>query len=401
MSKVALSLVAASVLASFASAAGPGVYKTGASLTFTAFDTVTGGPFDDLPATHFCVAVGDSMAAATHLVVGPLEAQTDNLIGGEYVIVDATGEELGGGMLAFECPVSQSSSPIVGIIPLPGAWDNADITVTTPPSTLGGKTASMSYSPTAGAATLDIDGTPSQFTYVVENVGAVRFEAPFWISSGATTIKFTEGFIDRMDNGSYKGLVHTDFSGDLADSVFMVTAADPNDADADSVPDIVDNNYYWYMDCDYETRMDSGAPGKVYSGWLGNFWFFYPPRHEDAWNGYLVENHCFFWHEQHGYLYGEAMTDGNGTRWAIFYDYNMGWLATSAECYPYIYAYNVRVGGDAEYGSTWLYFVPASGFDASRVFYVYDGELADSSSFGSDELFKGWWQIPGAYDGSL
>ena len=86
----------------------------------------------------------------------------------------------------------------------------------------------------------------------------------------------------------------------------------------------------------------------------------------------------------------------NNERWAIFYDYNLGWLATNEATYPYIYAYDAMING-ANKGATWLYFVPQSGYAAERVFYAFDGEMRQGSSYGSGNDLKGWWGVSGAY----
>ncbi|MFA5257172.1 MAG: hypothetical protein WC360_03390 [Opitutales bacterium] len=372
---------------------GP-VTSTGATVTFSAFDTVSGGVFDSLPTAHFCAYAAEN-TNVTHLVIKSLGRVSSNasLIGGDYVLVNSdTGDELGGGAIAFEVAPDPDSSPIVGVIPLTGGWDSASLTISTPDSILGGKTATLTYNPTAGAMTMDIGGTISTLNYVANNEGSVHIEAPFWISDGTDTTKFVNGFMDNMGDGTIKGLVMTDFSGNLDDAIYMVAMIDTPDLDGDGVPEFMDANNYWYSGCNYDNQT-----GKIYSQWFGEFWFCYTPRHDDAWNGFLPENHSFYWHNQHGYQYGEAYTDADGTRWAFLYDYKMGWLATNENVYPYMYAYDARVGDETGHGPTWMYFVLESGHNNDRIFYAYSGDLNLSSSFGTGEGLQGWWGIPGAY----
>jgi|GEM_PF-6124734 len=378
----------------FAFGVGPDVYTSGASATLTAFATVTGGEFDNLPATHFCVFDATN-TNVTHMVISGLEpvAYDVNIVGGDYTLVNiANGDELGSGAIAFEVAAAANTSPIVGIIPMPGGWDSSTLTKTTPTSILGGKTATVTYSPTAGAMTLDIDGTASALNYVASAEDAIHIEAPFWISSGTDSIKFVEGFVDVIDSSNVKGLVVTDFSGTIADSIYMITVSDTVDSDSDTVTDLLDANNYWYSGSEFDN--DTGFNE---SPWFGNFWFCYSPRYDDAWNNFTVENHAYFWHNQHGYMYGEAYTGTDSTRWAFFYDYNLGWLATNESVYPYMYAYDANVSG-TDYGATWLYFVDNSGYTSSRFFYAFDGMMSQSSSFGTQEDYKGWWAIPGAYN---
>jgi len=108
--------------------------------------------------------------------------------------------------------------------------------------------------------------------------------------------------------------------------------------------------------------------------------------------GYDPADHGWVWHYNHGYIYGYNYVDGNGVKWAFFYDYHLGWWATSESVYPLIYAYNTTIDGTS-YGGSWLYYVEDTGSTtSSRYFYGYSSSLSGSSNCG----YSGWWEIKGA-----
>ena len=395
MKKTLLLALGLSVLASTSAKADLDLPFTGATLTFTAFNVVTDGVFKDLPSTYYCVLNDGTQTSATHVVVGPLQlVSTDaKIYAGDYSMVNSsTGEDLADGAIAFQMESADTvdgTYPIVGVIPLAGGWGNASISTSTMSSSdLGGKTASVSYNTQDGAIEARIGADAySYLNYIAKNSSSVEIEAPFWIApESSVSVKFVEGFLDIQDDKTIKGIIHTDFSeASIKNSVYMITLTDSNDSDSDGFCDLFDQSNYWYADCDVDNN------GLVTSSWLGDFWFYYGPRWSGSNAGFDASLHSTIWHPYHGYLYTETFKAASDTKWAFFYDYNLGWLATNEASYPYMYAYDAKVSGST-YGATWLYYKEGTGSTNSRYFYAFSGTMRTSSNTG----YNGWWAIEGA-----
>ena len=288
---------------SMAFAAGANEYTSGAQISFTALSTTSGGVFEGMPDAHTAAYYADN-TNVTHMIIEGMQAPegTTGIIGGDFILVNAaTGETHGEGVIVFETGIgsgSTGSSAIVGVIPLAGGLANAAITRQTAESPLGGRSAPLTYSPTAGAMKFDTGSGESVINYLCTYEGELEMEAPFWIDTVEGDVKFSEGFLEVLENDSIGGVILTDVMGDtVAESIFLVTVSDENDSDSDGVADLLDADSYWYCGSNYDSES-----GWLNSPWFGQYGFVYSPRNDDAWNGFVAENHCFFWHEQHGYL---------------------------------------------------------------------------------------------------
>jgi hypothetical protein len=365
---------------------------TGATVSFTSFYKVTGGVFDNLPDSYYTILSDSNMSGATHILVENLElnATSSTLICGDFDAVNAsTAEVVATGLIGFNYDSADEidgSYPIVGVIPLSNGFSNSDLTSTSNGGEFDGRSASVSYNPDIGAMKVTMDSTSSYLSYVENEGTGISIEAPFIIADDSASITFTDGFAGANDDGAYTGMISADLSSGIS-NIYKVTFTDSNDADSDGLSDLFDPDNYWYANS--SSYYDDGD---FYSNWFGQMSFCYTPRWNDTMDDYDPADHGWVWHYNHGYLYGYNYVDANGTKWAFFYDFNLGWWVTSESVFPLIYAYDATIDGTS-YGGSWLYYAEDTGSTTSyRYFYGYNSSLKKSTNCNA----KGWWMVRGA-----
>jgi hypothetical protein len=373
--------------------AAPTMTQTGDTLTFASCESVSGSVFSNLGTVYYSELSGDgSSASTTHLLVGPLScvSPSQEVFAGYYEMINATsGSELSSGSIGFKLGASYGADttyPIVGVLPLSGGWSNSSVTTSPLAGDLAGASGSLSYNPSLGLIALTLGSNISYIPYVETSNTSVEFESPFWITSSTGTIyEFRSGYLEKEADGTYKGVLMEKATTDSS-SVYRITlTGDTNDSDSDGVIDLFDTDNYWYAGATYDHDTSS-----IDVSWMGKFYFYYPPRWEGSMSGYNPAQHAIAWNPYHGYLYGMTATI-NGAKWVVFFDFNLGWLATNSSLYPFFYAYAPYVDGTF-YPATWLYYSPGTGSTGKRMFYAYNGTMATGNNTG----YTSWWQVSGA-----
>jgi len=365
---------------------------SGATVSFSSFYQVTGGVFDTLPDTYYAVMYDDDMSSATHILVYDLslDSSSDTVLGGNFDAVNAsTAEVVAEGSIGFKFDSADDvdgSYPIVGVIPLANGFSNTGITSTSTGGELDGESGTIAYNPAIGVMRITIGSASSDVAYVNCDGSELYLESPFVISDDSASTMFYYGFVGMRADGSMTGTITGDLSSD--NSIYKITVVDDaNDSDSDGTCDLFDADNYWYSN-----SSSSYDGGDYASNWFGDFFFYYLPRWTYSMTGYDPADHAWIWHYNHGFLYGYNYVDDSGVKWAIFYDYNLGWWITSESLYPLVYAFNANIDGTS-YGASWLYYIEDTGdTSSSRCFYGYNSSLQGSSNCG----YNGWWMVKGA-----
>jgi hypothetical protein len=365
---------------------------TGAAMTFEAFHSVSGGVFDDLPAGYYSVADNGVQNLVTHLLVGPLlsEKSGAGYILGDYSAQTSSGVTVSDGTILFECETGGAEdnfacdSPVVGCIPLESGWENGALTIASPGMLLDGADFDTSYSTGAGVVKLTTGSSNYYLPFEILPDASINFENPIRIGNGDEVEALDGGNLHEADSGALVGVLYPMQSdAGTTGGFYRIILTDPNDGDSDGAADILDSDNYWYFGADL-------VDGVMKSGWFGDFYIWNALAKGVSGDLFDPYSHAWIWQPEHGWLYTASGRSDDET-WAFFFDYNLGWIATSSAIYPFLYAYDATFNG-SNHGEAWLYYYGLSDVAGQRWFYALTADMSTDSNSGH----AGWWLIDGA-----
>ena len=313
-----------------------------------------------------------SQNVATHVLLEglfPVDQDQPLVVSSTYVAVNsASGEEQDRGVELLDLPSSAVdpevvTSPIVGVVRREGPW-SALSPVPVAGTTIGGASGDAGYDRAAGTLSLTLSrlvgATPQSLTgtatYNAVDVDTLYIN-PFTVSVGGDSFSFAGTTLTR--NGfTFTGLLEsTGLTGAQysADSLmYRLTLVDLTDADGDGIPDITDPSVVVGPDPSWTDPAEQVGGDHFRLPWLGDFHRLGPDL-DQAW--------IYSW--EHGLLYAHGATPTS----LFLYDFNLGWVWTGQNIYPYLYKFTP--GG-------WILYFEGSAYSGNgRLIFDYTEGVED------------------------
>ncbi len=339
--------------------------------------SASGAPFSAMPDNRFgTIATPGDNQDVNILITGPLASvgpRARAWIGARYVGVDSTNPVftvLEEGVAAFQLssPYRRAlddgsfATDMVALIPRNGPWSSV--------STVPASSPLAGASGTASASDLSINlslgglSLAGSIGYAVEDQTHIQL-APFALAGAATSHQFSDGWLDLDAGGKYSGLIVSKDPANFDSIAYVIHISGLPDADSDGNPDITDRTSpIWYA------PYYVAGKGVVESDWFGAFSLF---------GSDVVFHNALRW------IYCTSQE-----QWLIAYNFSeIGWLATNAASYPYIYLYELPSVDGQSMEQGWAYLSENVGDDGIWVFF-FNGSRALS---GTDPNYPGWWRF--------